>query len=210
VRNARQDNEDRSRWSAMVAFIKTVPGILAAIAASLTAIATILTVIGTLESDGDEGAPAPTSQQPPTSGTTKTTATPPSTTTSTTLGYAGVFRETDGAPAVVASCIDLDSQEPNWGVGSRSHKDVCVSSGAMSEWINATRLTVVDGPPTLQDCQKQTVLRRSTTAAETVVGRHMCVRSSEDRWARLRIAAIDTSANTMSFDIVVWKLPSDP
>jgi hypothetical protein len=183
----------------MVAFIKTVPGILAAIAASLTAIATILTVIGTLESDGDEGAPAPTSQQPPTSGTTKTTATPPSTTTSTTLGY-----------AVVASCIDLDSQEPNWGVGSRSHKDVCVSSGAMSKWINATRLTVVDGPPTLQDCQKQTVLRRSTTAAETVVGRHMCVRSSEDRWARLRIAAIDTSANTMSFDIVVWKLPSDP
>ena len=161
-------------------------------------------------------APTPASQQPPTnttsgpstSGTTETT-TPPST-TSTTLEVE-VFRETDGAPVVVASCIDLDSQEPNWGVGSRNHKDVCVSFGALgAASVKATRLAVVDAPPSFEDCEKETVLRPSTTTGETVLRQHLCVRSSDKRWAHVRIAAIDRSASTMSFDIVVWKLRSDP
>jgi hypothetical protein len=160
----------------------------------------------------------PTSQEPPistttgpsTSGTSETTAPPPST-TSTTLGPARVFRETDGAPVVVASCIDLDSQEPDWGVGSRSHKDLCVSFGSNgAARINATELAVVGTPPRLADCEEQTVRRPSTTTAETVPRQQLCVRSSDKRWAHVRIAAIDRSASTMSFDIVVWKLPSDP
>ena len=160
--------------------------------------------------------PTPTSQQPPTSttsspstsGTTETT-TPPSTTSTTVAGE--LLRETDGAPVVVASCIDLDSQEPDWGVGSRSHKDLCASFGANgAARILATRLAVVDDPPRLADCEKQTVLRPSTTTAETVPRQHLCVRSSDKRWAHVRIAAIDRSASTMSFDIVVWKLPTDP
>jgi hypothetical protein len=163
-----------------------------------------------------ERVPTPPSQQPPTittsgpltSGTTKTTTSP--STTSTTVEDE-VFRKTDGARVVVASCVDLDSQEPDWGVGSRSHKDLCASFGASgSARILATRLAVVDGPPRLADCEKQTVLRQSTTTAETVPRQHLCVRSSDKRWAHVRIAAIDRSAGTMSFDIVVWKLDSDP
>jgi hypothetical protein len=160
--------------------------------------------------------PTPTTQQPPTSttsgrstsGTTETT-TPPSTTSTTAEDE--VFRETDGAPIVVASCLDLDSQEPDWGVGSRSHKDLCVSFGSSgAARVKATELAVVDGPPKRADCEKQTVRRPSTTTAETVPRQHLCVRSSDKRWAHVRIAAIDRSASTMSFDIVVWKLDSDP
>jgi hypothetical protein len=174
-------------------------------------------VIESRSGNGPSSSADPTSQQPPTStttgpsnsGTTETTV-PPST-TSTTLGPVRVFRETDGAPVVVASCIDLDSQEPDWGVGSRSHKDLCVSFGALgAATVKATRLAVVHTRPRFRDCEKQTVLRPSTTTAETVPGQHLCVRSSDKRWAHVRIAAIDRSASTMSFDIVVWKLPSDP
>jgi hypothetical protein len=123
---------------------------------------------------------------------------------------AGVFRRTGAAPVIVGRCIDLDSQEPNWGVDSGGHKDLCVSFGANGTARVNARAAVVDGPPRLQDCEKLTVLRSSTTTAETVVGQHLCVSSSDKRWAHVRIAAIDRSASTMSFDIVVWKLASDP
>jgi hypothetical protein len=122
----------------------------------------------------------------------------------------GVFRQTGAVPVVVGSCIDLDSQEPDWGVDSGGHKDLCVSFGANgSARVNA-RVAVVDRPPTLKDCEKLTVPLSSTTTAETVVGQHLCARSSDKRWAHVRIAAIDRSAGTMSFDTVVWKLDSDP
>jgi hypothetical protein len=122
----------------------------------------------------------------------------------------GVFRQTGAVPVVVGSCIDLDSQEPDWGVDSGGHKDLCVAFGANGSARVAGRVAVVDGPPTVEDCGKLTVLRRSTTTAETVVGQQLCVSSSDKRWAHVRIAAIDRSASTMSFGIVVWKLASDP
>lgn len=124
-----------------------------------------------------------------------------------------VFNQTGEVPVVVGlgSCIDLDSQEPNWGVDSGGKKDLCVSFGANgAARVLAGKVAVVDGPPAVDDCGKLTVLRSSTTTAETVVGQHLCVRSSDDRWAHVRIAAIDRAASTMSFDIVVWKLDSDP
>lgn len=46
--------------------------------------------------------------------------------------------------------------------------------------------------------------------AQTVVGQHLCVRSNEGRWAYVHIAAIDTENDTVSFDITVWKLTTDP
>jgi hypothetical protein len=121
-----------------------------------------------------------------------------------------VFRQTGAVPVVVGSCIDLDSQEPDWGVDSGGHKDLCVAFGATGSARVAGRVAVVDGPPTVEDCRKLTVLRRSTTTAETVVGQQLCVSSSDKRWAHVRIAAIDRSASTMSFDVAVWKLASDP
>ena len=85
-----------------------------------------------------------------------------------------------------------------------------MSFGALgSARVNAGRAAVVDGRPTLEECERQTVLR-SLTTAETVVGQNLCVQSSDKRWAYARIAAIDRSASTMAFEIVVWKLASDP
>jgi hypothetical protein len=122
----------------------------------------------------------------------------------------GVFNQTGDVPVVVGSCIDLDSQEPNWGVDAGGKKDFCVSFGANGSARVNGRMAVVGSPPTIEDCEKLTVPLSSTTTAETVVGQHLCIRSSDDRWARGRIAAIDRAASTMSFDIVVWKLASDP
>ena len=124
----------------------------------------------------------------------------------------GVFRQTGKVPVVIRvfSCIDLDSQEPNWGVDSGGKKDFCVSFGADGSATVNGRMAVVGRPPTIDDCEKLTVPLSSTTTAETVVGQHLCIRSSDKRWARGRIAAIDRAASTMSFDIVVWKLDSDP
>lgn len=127
-------------------------------------------------------------------------------------GPVGVFRQTGKVPVVirVSSCIDLDSQEPNWGVDSGGKKDLCVSFGADgSARVNGS-MAVVDSPPTIEDCEKLTVPLSSTTTAETVVGQHLCIRSSDRRWVRGRIAAIDRAASTMSFDLIVWKLDSDP
>jgi hypothetical protein len=180
---------------------------LTAIAASLTAIVAIMGALGM----AGPGAPAGSGQ----AGAGTTSSSPPGTTTpgpsstlaTTTTGPVRVLRQTGGAPVVLGSCLDLDSPDPDWGVGSRSHKDVCVSTWA--DGVNA-RLAVVRGTPTPAVCQAQTDIRRSTTEAQTVVGQHLCVRSSEGRWAHLRIAGIDTSAYTISFDIVVWKLAEDP
>jgi hypothetical protein len=107
----------------------------------------------------------------------------------------------------VGSCIDLDSQESNWGVDLRFGRDLCIS--AFGE-VKISKLAIVKTPPKLEDCQAQTVLRNSLTRAQRVVGQKVCAQSSEDRWAYLRIKTIDVSAQTMSFDIVVWKLTSDP
>lgn len=200
------------------------PRFLVGLAAFVTAIATVLGLFIRNQGEQRQAAVEPTTSATvasaatvaPVSATDSTDSTAaaaeaPTTSAGTRRQSAGVFSKTGGAPVVVGSCIDLDSQEPNWGVGSRSHKDICASFGSNgAARINATELAVVARPPTLEHCEKQTVLRPSTTTAETVVGQHLCVRSSDKRWAHVRIAAIDRSASTMSFDIVVWKLPSDP
>jgi regulator of replication initiation timing len=121
-----------------------------------------------------------------------------------------VFRDSSGTPVVVPAYdgIDLDSQESNWGIESSS-RDLYVLSGARSVDVTDI-LTIIDSPPTVDECEAQTVRQSRLEAAQTVVGQQMCVRSGEGRWAYVRIAAIDTEAETISFDITVWKLTSDP
>lgn len=121
-----------------------------------------------------------------------------------------VLRETGGTPVVVPvyDGIDLDSLEPNWGIES-SGRDLYVGGSARTVSVSDT-LEIVPAPPTPDVCEAQTVRDDELTEAETVVGQQLCVRTGEGRWAYVRIAAIDTEARTMSFDITVWKLPSDP
>jgi hypothetical protein len=106
--------------------------------------------------------------------------------------------------------IDLDSPEDNWGVTGGSH-DFGVSSGADSltgSWDSL--IAVVPGPPDVRTCEAQTVTEQFLPGAQTVVGQHLCVRSNEGRWAYVHIAAIDTENDTISFDVTVWKITTDP
>jgi len=130
-------------------------------------------------------------------------------TADTSSEVAGVFRHTGASPLVVPgrAGVDLDSQASNWGVDSAG-KDLYVGPGAYS--ISGKTLAIVKASPTLEDCQGQTVLQASLPPAQTVVGQKLCVRTSDGRWSYVQIAAIDHAARTMSFRILVWKLPTDP
>jgi hypothetical protein len=106
--------------------------------------------------------------------------------------------------------IDLDSSEDNWGVTGGSH-DFGVSSGAENLYGSSSGLiAVVPGPPDVRTCEAQTVTEQFLPGAQTVVGQHLCVRSNEGRWAYVHIAGIDPENDTISFDITVWKLSTDP
>jgi cell division protein FtsB len=134
-----------------------------------------------------------------------------STTASTTPEEtAKLFRQTGSTPLVVPgqSGVDLDSQASNWRADSPLGKDLSVGTDASTIW--GKTLAIVKATPNLEACQSQTVLQTNLSTAQTVVGQKICVRTSEDRWAYVKIAAIDRSARTMSFNIVVWKLPTDP
>jgi cell division protein FtsB len=139
---------------------------------------------------------------------------PQGTTTPTTSGTSSstpeVLRDTAGTPVEVPAddAIDLDSQEANWGIEG-SGQDLRVGYYASS--VSATDiLEIVEAPPTPDVCDAQTVRSSYLDDSQTVVGQQLCVRTDEGRWAYVRIAAIDTDASTISFDVVVWKLPSDP
>lgn len=137
-------------------------------------------------------------------------ATSPTTSGGTASRSAEIFRQTGASPVVVRERfgIDLDSQASNWGVSPTAPSDLHVSIAAQS--VGGKKLAIVKDSPTLQDCEAQTVLQTFLTPGQTVVGQKLCVQTSDGRWAYVQIAAIDRSAHTMSFRIVVWKLPTDP
>jgi cell division protein FtsB len=138
-----------------------------------------------------------------------TTTTTDGDTTSTTLDPTPeVLRQTGGAPVTIAfaSGIDLDTDADNWGV-NESGTDVYASGGPS---ISGSQFSLVTEPPTPVTCAASTLPVSSLTSAQTVVGQQFCVHTDEERWAYVRIAAIDTEARTISFDVTVWKLASDP
>ena len=138
-----------------------------------------------------------------------TTSPSTETTAPTTTEPARIFRRTGSTPVVVRAGfeIDLDTDAANWGVNAGGG-DVHVSSA--NDYIYGRTLAIVKAPPTPQDCEAQTVLLTSLTRGQTVIGQKLCLRTSDDRWAYVQIARIDNSAKTMSFRIIVWKLPTDP
>jgi hypothetical protein len=137
-------------------------------------------------------------------------ATTPTTSGGTASRSTEIFRQTGASPVVVRGLfgIDLDSQASNWGISPTAPSDLHVSPTLQS--VGGKKLAIVKDSPTLQDCEAQTVLQTSLTAGQTVVGQELCVQTSDGRWAHVQITAIDRSAHTMSFKIVVWKLPTDP
>jgi hypothetical protein len=152
----------------------------------------------TLEADLEEA--QQTSVTPPTAsgGTAATTLDP----------TPDVLRQSGGTPVTIAwgSGIDLDTDAANWGVDAQSY-DVFILSSPSIAWA---AYVLVSEPPIPATCAASTLLVTRLSSAETVVGQQFCVHTNEERWAYMRIAAIDTEARTISFDVTVWKLPTDP
>ena len=138
-----------------------------------------------------------------------TTPTASGGTTATTLDRTPeVLRQTGGTPVTIAwgNGIDLDTDAANWGVDAGTY-DVFVQS---TPSLSGAEYVLVSEPPTPASCAASTLPVNGLTSAETVVGQQFCVHTNEERWAYVRIAAIDTESRTMSFDVTVWKLPTDP
>ena len=154
-----------------------------------------------------------------TTGTTTTrgaaTTTRGTTTTTAQPIAPEVFRKSEGSPVVIqwGRGFDLDSQAVNWGIDS-GVPDVVAKLDNFERHItggpgNAT-FSIVDAIPTIDQCMAMTVTTSYTATAETVAGQLFCVRTNEDRWGYVRIAQIHTEDRTVSFDVLVWKLPTDP
>jgi hypothetical protein len=182
------------KWQVVIAVLGVIAAVLALVPLALA-----------IFDDGDEEA-GPTTTA---SVTTTTTATPSTTTTTstptTTTSVDPVYRQSEAAVPVPAQYgIDLDSSAPDWDVKPGSG-DIYVSPFVSS--ITTRKLAIVRDP-TLAKCQSATDIDINLEPAETVIGQQVCIQTSNDRWAYVRIAAIDEE--TMSFDITVWKLPTDP
>lgn len=161
-------------------------------------IATLQEQKATLEADLEEAQQAPVTTPTTRGGTTATTLDP----------TPEVLRQTGATPVTIAwgKGIDLDTDAANWGVDARSH-DVFFES---SRSIAGAEYVLVSEPPMPATCAASTLPVNRLSSAETVVGQQFCVHTSEERWAYVRIAAIDDEAHTVSFDVTVWKLPTDP
>jgi hypothetical protein len=151
----------------------------------------------TLEADLEEAQQVPITTPTTTRGGTATTLDP----------TPEVLRATAGTPVTIAygSKIDLDSPADNWGING-SDTDLYFGGSI----ISGAQFALVTEPPTPTICAASTLPVGSLSENQVVVGQQFCAHTDEERWAYVRIAGIDTEARTISFDITVWKLPTDP
>lgn len=132
-------------------------------------------------------------------GTTVTTSGPESDTSS-------VRRQTEGVPLTFTwgYSVDLDSIDNDWAVdhGSTSVSDLYLDGYGR---LNTYEVVIFDHVPTESECRDATVRQTRLENEQSAVGTMMCVSTSEDRYAFVRIAAFDEEQRTTSVDIVVWE-----
>ena len=126
-----------------------------------------------------------------------------------TPSAAGIFRETGRSPVTFAYGygIDFDTRDVNWGVASFS-QDVGLSkqTDGLSLFVPSHVIAVVDKEATYADCDAETVLQEDLGAELTVVGSQFCMRTSEGRWAYVKIVGLDPARETITLHIVVFTL----
>lgn len=119
---------------------------------------------------------------------------------------AAVLRETGDQPLTFSSGygIDLDSDAPDWGVNNSSFGELSFYMGSQAQ-LYTGEVSLVDHVPTEAECDDATVLHTSLPDGQTREGVQMCTRTSEDRFAYVRIVGIDQEAETITLDIIVWE-----
>lgn len=104
--------------------------------------------------------------------------------------------------------IDLDSDAPNWSVvrGSVSGWDLRGALGVGPYGVASYRdLTYVSGEPSHQTCVAATALQRGIEQEKTRAGTAFCVRTSEGRWAWVKITAVSADSGDVKLDLHVWE-----
>jgi hypothetical protein len=108
-----------------------------------------------------------------------------------------------GEPVTIGAytCLDLDSQEPNWGVNTSFNGDLCLNSG----FLEGEGVTVFEEEPDKATCEARTNLADSVEA-ETLLGRFVCLDSDSGYTTRLHVTDVGgDSEPSIAFDIGVWK-----
>lgn len=111
------------------------------------------------------------------------------------------WRQTDSPVQVMLhTCLDLDSTSADWGAAS-VFQDLCYGDAG----VEGVRLTVMSSAPSRADCEASTTWQQTISHDSVVEGMHLCVQTNQRRTAYVRLAALDRSAETVAFDIVVWE-----
>jgi hypothetical protein len=117
-----------------------------------------------------------------------------------------VRRQTGDVPLTFtwAYSVDLDSVDADWAVeyGSESGWDLYLDGEGD---VATGEVVLFDHVPSEAECRDATVRQTQLEDAQSVVGAMMCVLTTEDRYAFVRIAAIDEERRTTSVDVVVWE-----
>lgn len=112
-----------------------------------------------------------------------------------------VRRQTDSPVQVMLhTCLDLDSTSANWGAAS-VFQDLCYGDAG----VEGAQLTIMSSTPGRADCEAQTTWQQTITPDALVEGMHLCVQTNHRRTAYARLAALNSDAETVAFDIVVWE-----
>lgn len=114
-----------------------------------------------------------------------------------------VLRQTDGTAVTINSthCIDLDSQEKNWNVGSNDYdgRDLCYD-----DWgLELSKASIMSAEPTFEECRDRTQYSDyRIPAADLRDDLHVCGKSDDGREAYVYIAKM--SDDDISFHLRIW------
>lgn len=123
-----------------------------------------------------------------------------------TTDVSAIRQQTGGTPLSFtwAYSADLGSEDTDWRVtqGTESGWDLYLDGNGS---VTTHEVTAFDHVPTEAECRDATVRQPGLRDDRSNEGLMMCVRTTEDRFAFVRIVDIDEEQQTTSVDIVIWE-----
>lgn len=128
-------------------------------------------------------------------------------TSSTEAPTSSVRRQTGDTPLTFtwAYSVDLDSIDADWSVAHGSDSGWDLYLDGFGKLKTRGEVVLFDHVPTEAECRDATVRQTGLESSQSVVDAMMCVTTSEDRHAFVRLAAVDEQRRTASVDILVWE-----
>ncbi|MBO0611012.1 hypothetical protein [Myceligenerans salitolerans] len=119
---------------------------------------------------------------------------------------ADVLREDDDVAISAGSCLDLDSDAPNWDLVVNSYglsyelgSDLCYTDA-----LEVRAIRLVDAEPTLADCASQTLVEGDELGPRDLGdGLWMCGQTDEER--TVSVGILDATDDDLTMRIRVWE-----